>query len=386
MRKTYITATIIALIIAAWLYSGDHSSQLIEGSIADNNRQDSRVATDKVPTRVRVSVIEASEQPRLIRVRGKTENKRTVGVKAELAGTVTSRPVERGSLVKANDLLCKISTEDRLVALKEARAGVQQARIEYQGAKRLKEKGFNSDAAIAAAQTRLASAEATLNRRARDITKLEVRAPFAGFVDDVHQEIGDYITPGSLCATVVDMDPMLLVGRVSERDVVALKPGLIAQGKLSNNTTVEGPVSFIGQQSDPNTRTYPIEIQLPNPDYTLRSGITTEILVPVEYVLAQQISPALFSLDDAGDIGVRTIDQENLVQFHHVDVLAEAPNGVWVTGLPPRATVIVIGQELVTAGERVDPVYQSGEPMPAKAEPNTTNEQSAVLASSNVGN
>ena len=379
MRKTYITALVIAAVLALWLYSGDHSSKVVEGSLADANREAERIDADAAPTRVRVAVLQASERARTIKVRGKTENKRTVQVRAELNGTVIERPVERGSQVDQGDLLCRISTEDRLVAVKEASAALNQARIDYQGALKLKEKGFNSESAIAAAQARLASAQANLDRRKLDLAKLEVRAPFAGFVDDVHQERGDYVTPGAGCATVVDLDPMLLVGRVSERDVITLQAGQEAIGILSNGNKVKGPVSFIGQQSDPNTRTYPIEVEIPNADYALRSGITTEIHVPVEYVMAQQVTPAVFALSDEGSIGIRTIDANNTVEFYLVDILEDGPDGVWVTGLPNRAAVIVVGQELVTPGERVDPVFLGQEEMPARNDqlPEDTQSQSS---------
>ena len=372
MRKTYLTASVIAIVLVVWLYSGDHSTQVVEGSIAEQNRANERVDNDAAPTRVRVAVIQASEQPRLIKVRGKTTNKRTVSVRSELNGTVTERPVDRGSQVEAGDLLCKLSTEDRVVSLRESMAALQQAKIEYQGAQRLQQKGFNSESAIAAATARLATAEANVNRRKLDINKLEVRAPFAGFVDNVHQEIGDYVTPGAECATIVDLDPMLLTGQVSERDVVSLEVGQEAVGTLTNGRQVSGPITFIGQQSEASTRTYPIEIELDNADLSLRSGMTSEIGIPVEYLLAQRISPALFSLDDEGRIGVRTIDADNKVNFHLVDVLSDSSDGVWVTGLPNRATVIVVGQELVTAGERVDPVFMGQEEMPANVDQEDT--------------
>lgn len=366
MRKTYITAIVIAAILVLWLASGDHDQPLQKDSIAELNRAEADVAVDAAPTRVRVAVFEASEQAQTIQVRGKTTNKRTVQVRAELSGKIVERPVDRGTLVAAGDLLCRISTEDRSVALQEARAMLNQAKIEYDGARRLKQKGFNSEAAIAAAQSRLASAQASLNRRKLDLEKLAVRAPFAGFVDDVHQEVGAYVTPGAGCATLVDLDPMLLTGRVSEREVATLQTGMEATGILSTGTRVSGPLTFIGQQSDPATRTYPIEVELANPEFTLRSGITSEITIPVQWVMAQQISPALFALDDAGAIGVRIIDAENIVRFVHVNVLADAPEGVWVTGLPNRASVIVVGQELVTAGERIDPVFQGSANLPAQ--------------------
>ena len=371
MRTTYITATVIALGIIGWLASGalDDTGGGDPASISELDREMASVREDIAPTKVRVAVIEASEQSRTITVRGKTENKRTVDVKVELPGTIVNRPVERGTMVAANDLLCEISIEDRNVALLEAKAALSQAHIEYKGALKLKQKGFNSETAIAGAKARLAAAQANLNRRELDLAKVEVRAPFAGVVEDVHLEIGDFVTPGDSCATVIDMDPMLLVGRVSEQDVVNLNLGQEAVGRLRNGTLVRGPVTFIGQQSDPTTRTYPVEIQLPNPLHALRSGITTEIQIPVESVLAQKVSPALLSLDDAGNIGIRTINEDYVVEFHQVTILSDAADGVWVSGLPNRVGVITVGQELVTAGERVDPIFQGSGTLKAQNRP-----------------
>jgi len=384
MRTTYITAAAIALLLSAWLASGAvGGNETMPASLADQNRAHQRVMEENVPTRVRVTVMQASPQNRLVKVRGKTENKRTVDVKVELAGTIVGRPVERGTTVTQGDLLCEISVEDRQATLLEAREALNQARIEYQGALSLKAKGYNSETAIAGARAKLAAADATLNRRQLDLRKTNVRAPFDGIIEDVAQEIGDYVTPGDNCATVVDMDPMLLVGRVSERDVIDLSLGQEAIGYLRNGEEVRGPLSFIGQQNDATTRTYGVEIELSNPGRKLRSGITTEIHIPVESVLAQKVSPALLGLDDAGGIGIRTINETHVVEFHRVTILADAPDGVWVTGLPNRASVITVGQELVTAGERVDPVFQSKGPMKAQ-DSSAENEPSTAPAQASL--
>ena len=367
MRTSYIISLTIALLIGGWLYSGNHSETVITTTLAEINHTQARVNIDRVPTQVRVAVLDATEQPRLVKVRGKTNNKRTVKVKAELTGTITHRPVQRGSQVKSGDLLCRISTEDRRASLKEAAALLYQARIDYKGALRLKQEGFNSQSAIAAAQARLATAKANLQRKELDLGKLEITAPFGGIVDDVHLEVGDYAAPGQPCATIIDLEPMLLTGRVSERYVTKLAQGQKASGTFRDGKTVTGSISFIGHQSDNATRTYPIEIELPNPNYTIRSGITTEIRIPVESVAAQLVSPALFGLDDTGNIGIRTIDSDNIVEFHLIDVLADASDGVWVTGLPGRAKVIVVGQELVVPGERVDPIFVTEPRLPTSS-------------------
>ena len=357
MRSTYIWAATIAVSLTVWLVSGQINSAptVIDPSIAEQNRINEEIGSDSIPTRVRAEQIRAVEKIRYTNIRGKTQNKRTVNARAEIVGRIVDRRVERGDVVATDAVLCELSIEDRQTALVEAQELVSQARIDYQGALKLEAKGFNSDSAIAATKARLASAIAQLKRRQLNVEKILIRAPFAGVVEDVHVEIGDYVNPGQGCATIVDLNPMLMVGRVSEKDVLDLNLGELAIGVLTDGRTVNGPVTFVGQQSDPQTRTYAVEIQLDNSDGALRSGITAEIKIPVERVLAQKISPALFALDDNGAIGVRVLDNNNVVHFHTIEIISEESDGVWVTGLPNQTTVITVGQEMVVAGERVDP-------------------------------
>ncbi len=369
MRATYITAIVIALVIGAWLLSGQlgDSEPVRHDSLAEQNRQTAAQKLDAEPTRVRARVINASPQLQHVVLRGKTENKRTVNVKAETAGRIVERPVERGTAVEEGDLLCQISMEDRYASLTQSREALNQARIEYEGSLKLQERGYQSETAIAQAKANLAAAEANLKRAEIDIQRTYIRAPFAGVVEEVHSEVGDYVSPGAACVTVVDLNPMLLVGRVAEKDVHLLKVDQPVTGVLSDGSTVDGPVSFIGAQSDPATRTYAVEIQVPNEDYELRSGLTTEIRIPVAEVMAHKISPALFALDDAGRIGVRIVNEQGAVEFHPISIVRDEPDGVWVAGLPPVATLITVGQELVVPGEVVEVDFEASGEMPASA-------------------
>ncbi len=380
MRATYLTAILIAVGIGLWLFSGQlgKESPPPHPTLAELNRTNAASRADDAPVRIRARVVHASEQQRAVRVRGRTENKRTVEVRAETTGRITARSIERGDAVERGDVLCRVSLEDREARLTEARESLNQARIEYRGSLKLRDRGFQSETAIAQAKARMAAAEANLAARRLDIERTFIRAPFDGLVEDVQLEVGDFVTPGSACATIVDLDPMLLVGRVSEKDVLATRVGEHAEGVTANGQRVSGKISFVGQQSDPATRTYALEIEVPNPDFSLRSGITTEILVPVETVAAHKISPALFALDDEGSIGVRTVDANDRVEFHRVEVVRDDVDGVWVTGLPTISTVITVGQELVVAGQEVDVTYEPSGEMPAAAPEGTSRKPSGA--------
>ena len=380
MRRTYITAIVIALAVGVWLLSGflTAGERIAEHpSLADANASQTSRADDAASTSVRARAIEARVLPEKLTVRGRTENKRTVEVRAETRGRVVARPVERGDTVEADDLLCRIAVEDRQARITQGRESANQARLEYLGSLKLKDRGFQSATAIAQARARLATAQAQLKAAVLDLERTYIRAPFAGVVEDVELEVGDYAQSGTACARIVDLDPMLLVGQITERDVHRVSVGASTVGRLATGATVTGAISFVGQQADAGTRTYRIEVTVPNAEYALRSGVTTEIDIQVGEILAHKITPAVFALDDDGKVGVRIVDADSRVRFRHVDIVADERDGVWVTGLPRETTLITVGQEFVVAGERVAVQMQASESADDAASP-------PVIASGNT--
>ena len=376
MRRTYVIAIAITALIAAWLLSGQfgHSAPKQQPTLAELNSEITASGEDRAMTRVRARVIHAEPQTDMVPLRGRTENKRTVVVKAETGGTVVARPVERGQRVETGQVLCRISTEDREAKLEEGRQALNQARIEYEGSLKLANQGLISETMTATTKARLATADAQVQHATIELAHTQVRAPFAGLIEETRVEIGDFVQAGSPCATVIDLDPMLLVGRVAEREVHKLKIGTTALGTLIDGTQVSGTLTFIGQQSDTATRTYPVEIQVPNPSYKLRSGVTTQIAIPIDTVMAHRISPALLALDDEGRVGVRTLDEDNRVVFNLVTILNDDGGSVWISGLPETATLITVGQELVVPRQQVDAVFETSPVVPAVT-PGTTSDR-----------
>lgn len=381
MRTTYITACVIGVLIILWLASGQlrEEPQAPAKSIAEQNRRVSAVQEERAPTKVRVATIYASDQSRMLSVRGRTLNKRTVQVQSQIDGLLLERLVERGDVVTRGQLLCKVSVEDRKAALTEAVAAVEQAQIEYEGSVRLSKQGLQSETVIAQSKARLASAAASKQRAQMDLNRLQITAPFDGIIEDVQLEVGQYVVPGSTCATLADLNPMLLVGNVSENELTSLKVGQIAHANLPGGMTVSGPVTFVARTSMQATRTYPVEIQLDNSDFSIPSGVTAQISIPVEILRVQKISPALLVLDDTGRTGVRTVDSSDVVQFNEVRIVGDEPDGIWVFGLPQVSKIIIVGQQLVIAGETVIAIHSSlrGTPSDAQSPLNIVNNPEA---------
>lgn len=361
MRNTYVAALVITLACIAWLLSGVlfKPKAPLAASLADGKQAVAASAQD-VPTRVRARVIRATAQTEDVLVRATTSTKRVVEVRAMVSGRVSLSPVEKGTAVQAGDLLCQLDPIDRRAWVAEGEANVVQARLEYEGNVKLRTQGFQSQTQEATAKAKLMSAEAGLQQRRVDLDRTSIRAPFTGIVEERSAELGAFLQPGQPCATIVAPDPMLIVGQVAEKDIGALKLGQIATAKLVDGQTATGRVTFLGLVAQAQTRTYRVEITVPNAEHKIRSGISADMRIPKGVVSAQHLSPAVLALDDQGGVGVRILDAGNVVHFVSVNIIKDDAKGVWVTGLPEVATLITIGQEQVVAGQKVVVVYEVG--------------------------
>lgn len=240
-------------------------------------------------------------------------------------------------------------------AVRGAEAGIVSARAGLRAA----ESGLDTVAAnIEAAKAGVQSAEAAVASAKREIRQLQIIAPFSGLLESDSAERGSLLQPGGLCATVIRLDPMMLVGYVPETAVSRVEMGAKATAELASGETVEGEVVFISRAADETTRTFRVDIRVPNPELTLRDGQTAEIEIAAEGTTAHLLPTSAMTLNDEGTLGVRTVGADRNVAFVPVSLLRDTPNGAWLGGLPEEADVIVIGQEYVTEGVKVAPTFR----------------------------
>jgi RND family efflux transporter MFP subunit len=233
--------------------------------------------------------------------------------------------------------------------------------LEYDGSKKLQEKGFRSETAVAGELAEYEAAKAQVEQIEKELENTKMKAPFDGIVDDRRVDVGDYMQPGAVCAVVIDQDPFLVVGQVSERDVASVKQGESGKAKLITGEEVSGTVRFVSRAADPQTRTFRVELEIPNGDGGVRDGVTAEIRLEAASVMAHRITPAILGLDDKGVLGVRIVEQDTTVRFLPVTIIADDADGVWVSGLPEKVTIITVGQEFVSPGQKVKPVWEKDE-------------------------
>ncbi len=334
------------------------------GDAADSAGQaDAAAAAADAPRRtpeVIVRTVEASDHAIAVVARARTEAARAVVTRSETAGRVVAAPAAEGADVKKGDLLCQLEVDARAAALAQANAQLESARLDYDAAMRLAEKGHRSATQVAQAKAAFDAAEAARKSAAIERANVDVRAPFDGRFDKRDAEIGDYLAPGAACGMVVELDPILIVADLSERDLGKLTMGAVGQARLATGEVIEGQVRFISARADESTGTFRVELISANPDGDIRAGVTANLILRAGVARAHLTPQTTLTLDEAGRIGVRVVDADGIARFTPVTIIEDSVDGVWVSGLPERARIIVRGQDYIADGVPVS-VVEEGE-------------------------
>jgi multidrug efflux system membrane fusion protein len=271
-------------------------------------------------------------------------------------GIIDELPVEQGQRVKAGDLILRLAAEEKTAAVAMARALLAQREAENTASESLAKSGNLARLQIDASRASLAQARSQLEAAEAELARNEVRAPFDGVVDRLDVELGSSVTQGGQVATLLNLDPVLAVGEVSERELNYLKPGEKAEVRLINGTEVEGEIRYISRDASAQTRTFRIEVAIPNADGRVPAGMTSEITLRVDPVDSVMLPRSVVTLSADGDLGVRGVDADNKVVFNTIDLVDDTPNGLVLGGIPRDMRIIVAGQDLVTEGDLVNPV------------------------------
>jgi multidrug efflux system membrane fusion protein len=290
---------------------------------------------------------------------GRTEALRKVKLMAETSGRVILRAVKKGGRVEKGDEIVRLAMDDRLARLAEAEAALEQRRIAHDADLKLSQKQFRSKVKLAASRAALVAATAALKRIRLDIERTVIRAPFKGLIDELPLEIGDYAAIKTAVASIVDLDTILIVGEVSERNIAKIRVGAPARVSLSSGVRTDGVVRYVSKVGSQATRTFRIEVEIQNPGNAIAEGLTSELRLNTGTVKAHHLSPAALTLSDAGVVGVKTVNAANEVEFFPIRIIADTPAGIWLTGLPDSATLITVGQEFVLPGQVVEPVHEA---------------------------
>ncbi len=345
-RNAILVAGAIALALVLWLASGHLARDRVDAPLAE------QAPPERLFT-VQAELREARPVTRSLTLQGQTEPNRAVMLRAETAGPITELPVERGERVEPGQVIARLAPGERASRLRQAEAQLAQREIAYEAARGLADEGFQAAIETRQAFAALQAAEAEVEAAREALRQTLIRAPFGGVLNNRLVELGAYVSAGSEIGTLIDAQPLLIRVDVPQQQIGRLASDSRVQARLAGQRVLTGHIRFISVSADTGTRTFPVEIEIDNADGRIPAGISAEVDIALDTVPAHFISPALLSLDAAGTLGVKTVDDDDRVLFHPVAMVRSQPDGVWVSGLPQAARLITIGQGYVEPGQRV---------------------------------
>ncbi len=349
--RTIAVGIVIALIL--WIASG----YVINGSSAKPASQ--AVQERETLMKVRVRDFDRQSVTSVLFVQGQLEPWRSVTLRAETSGTVEVINVDRGTRVSKGDVLAQISMDDREIRLAKAEAQLAQSQADLAASERLLKKKMQSENSVRAAKATVAVAEAELAAIKLDIERTSIRAPFDGVVEDRPAEVGVLLERGDSVTTVVEDTRLKATAQVPQQSIGSLSIGQPVDVTLISGEQVEGTLTFISRLADEGTRSYRIEVEVPNTDLSLVSGLSAVLEMPTGDSDGHFMSPSLLILHDDGSLGVMAVDASDKAVFYPVDLIRSEDGGVWVSGLPDQVRLITFGQGFIQAGEQVIPVSES---------------------------
>jgi multidrug efflux system membrane fusion protein len=280
---------------------------------------------------------------------------RATAISAKANGQITSVSVARGDLVTAGQEIGRVDAETISAQLLQAQTQLDQATRDLNNAMELQDRGVATEDRVSVARASKASAEAALTAAQEQLDNTIIRAPFAGRLNDLTLDEGEFVDSGDVVAEVLDNDPLTVVIQVPQVALSRIKPGQTAEVRFITGETRTGMVGFIGSNADEQTRTFRVEVQVDNPQSVMPAGLSARISIPTGQARGHFISPAILSLGSNGDLGIKTVAEGNVVAFQPVSIVRAQTDGIWVTGLSEDVDIITVGPGFVNAGDVADP-------------------------------
>ena len=316
---------------------------------------------------VEVRRVEARNFTSTIRLTGVALAMRDVMVSAEEAGVVRRILRDKGSRVRAGDAILRLDDTILKAQVRTAAAKAEYDAEVWESRRKLyEEDGIGSELAYHEARATAEQSRGNLEALQARLDRTTIRAPVRGVLNDRFVEVGTMVQPGTVVARVVQADTIRIMSGVPERYALYVSAGADASVSLDvlPGEVFAGSITYAGVAVDPDARTFPVELTLPNPGGAIKPGMVADvsvtrgeladaIVVPRQALVSMEGGQVVYVVDGAGG--------ETVAAARSVEVAASQGNDVVIgSGLAPGDRVVVVGQQGLTDGDRVRVVAGEG--------------------------
>ena len=411
-RASYIWAALVALGVAGWMASGQFTSPASEVApdAAMAAKPDKAAPAGGEMPKVSAVTVENSAVRRSVRASGVTRPKSIVTVSTEISGTIRKLPLREGTAIARGDVIVSLNTNTLPVRIEAAEAEIAAARAAHDSAvkqaggtyeeeraaaranlevaqKRLDiarklasrnfsapvelaqlkadfenarmalarielAKNLRSEVDVSQSLARLATAKSNLAVLRDQLSKSTIVAPVAGWLEAVDVDSGEQVAAGSPVATILDMGELKIVVAVPQTDIAHISIKDPVSVDIAGAGRRAGEVTRIASITSSTTRTFDVEVTVPNPDRALRAGMSVEATIDVGFQPAFGMSPAHLSVAGDGSLTAKVSDG-GIVRIVPVELIRSGVEQVFVSGLSDGDTLLTFGQAFVEAGDNV---------------------------------
>ena len=186
-----------------------------------------------------------------------------------------------------------------------------------------------------------------------EFKKIALYAPFDGILLDNHKIAGELIMPGEKVYELIDLSSLEIYGYINENEILNISIKNEVDVSILGEE-VEGFIDYVSPISDPETKTFEVVVKVKNKNLRYKDGLSSMISINKGEVLAHRISPSILALGNNGQLGVKVIAQGNEVKFKEIEIIEDTSEYMLVTGLDKNEKIIIVGQQYVSNGEKVN--------------------------------
>ena len=186
-----------------------------------------------------------------------------------------------------------------------------------------------------------------------EFEKIALYAPFNGILLDNHKISGELVMPGEKVYELIDLSSLEIYGYINENEILDISTKNEVDVTILGEE-VQGFIDYVSPISDPETKTFEIVVKVKNKDLRYKDGLSSMISINKGEVLAHKISPSILALGDEGQLGVKVIAEGNEVEFKDIKIIEDTSEYMLVTGLSEKEKIIIVGQQYVSNGEKVN--------------------------------
>ncbi len=296
----------------------------------------------------------------VVRLSGAAMAMRDVVISAEEAGVVRSIVRDKGQLVRAGQPMYQLDDAILRAQVQTAAAQADYSEEVWERRKRLYEQdSVGSELSYHEARYLAEQGRGALTALRERLARTTVTAPINGVLNDRLVEIGSMVSPGTPVARIVQTDTIRIMAGAPERLSLGLAVGAVASVAFDAlpDSEFESRLTYVGAVLDPQSRTFPIELEMRNPGGLIKPGMIAEVTIVQQEIREALVVPqqALVTMEDEYVVFVVEGDRDEArASACTVAVsVAQGNEAVIGSGLNEGDRLVVVGQQGLTPGDRV---------------------------------